>query len=83
MAYELRVRQSALNYLKKLDVPAHRRLVAAIEGLMENPPAGHIRPLQSQTGVYRLRVGGFRVLLEFRTPTTQGFFTGGDAANPC
>ena len=23
------------------------------------------------------------VLLEFRTPTTQGFFVGGDAANAC
>ena len=62
MAYEVRIRRSALNYLNKLDVPTRRRLTAAIEGLAEVPPAGDIRPLTAQTGAYRLRVGGFRLL---------------------
>ena len=62
MAYEVRIRRSALNYLNKLDVPSHRRLAAAIEGLAEVPPTGDIRPLTGQTGAYRLRVGGFRLL---------------------
>ena len=35
----------------------------AIEGLIENPPVGDIRPLKGQVGVYRLRVGGFRIIL--------------------
>ena len=63
MAYEVRIRRSALNYLNKLDVPTHRRLAAAIEGITKGPPAGAIRPLTGQTGAYRLRVGGFRLLL--------------------
>ncbi len=62
MAYEIRIRRSALNYLNKLDVPTHRRLAAAIEGLAEVPPAGDIRPVTGQTGAYRLRVGGLRLL---------------------
>ena len=41
----------------KLDLPTHRRLAAAIEGLAEVPPAGDIRPVTGQTGAYRLRVG--------------------------
>ena len=51
MAYEIRMRRSALNYLNKLDVTTHRRLA-------EVQPAGDIRALAGQTGVYRLRVGG-------------------------
>ncbi len=42
--------------------PPRRRLAAAIGGLTEVPPAGDIRPLTGQTGAYRLRVGGFRLL---------------------
>ena len=44
-------------------MPTHRRLAAAIEGITKGPPAGAIRPLTGQTGAYRLRVGGFRLLL--------------------
>lgn len=49
-------------YLNKFDVRTHRRLAVAIEGLTEVPPAGDMRPVTGQTGVYRLRVGGFRLL---------------------
>jgi mRNA interferase RelE/StbE len=51
-----------LHYLSKLEANTYRRLAAAIEGLVEVPPLGDIRPLKGQAGVYRLRVGGFRVL---------------------
>ena len=59
MVCEVRIRRSALNYLNKLDVPTHRRLAAAIEGLAEVPPARDVRPVTGQTGAYRLRVGYF------------------------
>ncbi len=62
MAYEVCIRRSALNYLNKLDMPTHRHLAEAIEGLAAVPPARDIRPLTGQTGAYRLRVGGFRLL---------------------
>ncbi len=62
MAYEVRIRRSALNYLNKLNVSSHRRLAAAVEGLSEVPPTGDVRPLTGQAGAYRLRVGGFRLL---------------------
>ncbi len=68
MAYEVRIRRSALNYLNKLDVPTHRRLAAAIAGLTEVPPTGDIRPLTGQTGAYRLRVGGFLLLFHIDHP---------------
>ena len=68
MAYEVCIRRSALNYLHKLDEPTHRRLATAIEGLAEVPPAGDIRPVTGQTGAYRLRVGGFRLLFHIDHP---------------
>ena len=62
MAYEVRIRRTALNYLNKVDSNPYRRLATAIEGLIEIPPAGDIRPLKGRAGVYRLRVGSFRIL---------------------
>lgn len=62
MVYEVRIRRSALRYLNHLDAVTARRLAAAIDGLTAVPPRGDIRPLAGQPGVYRLRVGSYRVL---------------------
>jgi mRNA interferase RelE/StbE len=62
MAYEVRIRRSAFRYLNKLDAVTAHRLAAAIDGLTAVPPKGDIRPLAGQPGVYRLRVGNYRVL---------------------
>jgi mRNA-degrading endonuclease RelE of RelBE toxin-antitoxin system len=55
-AFELR--PQAATSLRRLSRPDRERILAAIEGL----PAGDVRSLTGRPGVYRLRVGDWRVL---------------------
>ena len=51
--------KSSLKFLKKQNEETQKRIVAAIEKI----PAGDIKRLQG-TGIFRLRVGDFRVLYD-------------------
>ena len=49
-------------YLNRLNANDRDRIDDAIEGLEKEPPEGDIRPVTGQPGLFRMRVGGFRLL---------------------
>ena len=63
MHYSLKIKQSALKELRKLDKPDRNRLIEAIDKLSENPHVGKL--LKGDfSGLRRLRVGAYRVVYE-------------------
>jgi len=61
--YLLKIKQSALKELQKLDKPDRVRLIDAIDKLPENPHVGKL--LKGEfSGLRRLRVGSFRIIYE-------------------
>jgi len=49
-------------YLNRLNASDRDRIDDAIEGLEKEPPEGDIRPVSGQRGIFRTRVGGYRLL---------------------
>ena len=67
---QLNFDRSAEKMLNKLDKPTRHRIVEAILGLLDEPPRGDIKLLKGELrGLYRLRVGSWRVTYE----TTKDF----------
>ncbi len=63
MPYLLKIKQSALKELKKIDTPDRRRLIEAIDNLPANPHVGKL--LKGEfSGLRRIRVGQFRIIYE-------------------
>jgi len=60
--YEIEWKQSAKKELRKLSNPARRRILAAVEGLRENPHPPGSRKLVGADHAYRIRVGSYRVV---------------------
>lgn len=57
----------AVRHLKKLEREIQLRIKAAVEeGLRSFPPEGDVVKLEGQKGVYRLRVGDWRVTFRYR-----------------
>ncbi|MCL2053098.1 MAG: type II toxin-antitoxin system RelE/ParE family toxin [Oscillospiraceae bacterium] len=52
----------AMKFLQRLQEKSQKRILAAIYKL----PQGDILPLEGKNGEYRLRVGGWRVIWEYR-----------------
>ena len=53
---------TALKQYERLNEPALSRITNAIDGLEKEPPEGDIKELTDSPGVFRLRVGGYRIL---------------------
>jgi mRNA interferase RelE/StbE len=53
---------SALKQYERLNEPTLSRITDAIDGLEKEPPEGDIKELTDRPGVFRLRVGGYRIL---------------------
>jgi mRNA interferase RelE/StbE len=63
--YRVRVLETAIRELARLDKPMGRRIVERIRWLAANPEAIGREPLADDlTGLYKLRVGDYRVLYE-------------------
>ena len=60
-AWRLEFAPRARRDLKRLDPPIARRILAAIEGLLDDPPTGDRRKLTDHDDEWRLRVGDWRV----------------------
>jgi mRNA interferase RelE/StbE len=69
-SWTVRLASSARRDIKRLDPPVRERILAAIEGLCTQPPAGDIKRLTSQPPEWRLRVGVWRVRFT-RDPDTR------------
>jgi mRNA interferase RelE/StbE len=55
----------AKKYLNALDNDSIKRLYAALRALTKDPPTGDVKPLVGKAGLYRLRVGEWRMLFEY------------------
>ena len=62
--YHVEFTSGAARQLKKLPRDAQRRLAAAIDGLEQEPRPPGVRKLSAEEGIYRIRVGDYRVLYE-------------------
>ncbi len=61
--YSLKIKQSALKELQKINKQARTRVIAAIEQLAENPHIGKL--LKGEfSGLRRIRSGNYRVIYE-------------------
>ncbi len=58
--------KKAAKYINGLDKPTKQRIKKAIEGLIEEPPKGDIKPLQGfSDGRKRLRTGKYRIIYNY------------------
>lgn len=65
MSWSLRIKNSARKELRRIHRVDRLRLVAAIDGLAENPYRGGALK-GDLTGLRRIRVGSYRILYEIR-----------------
>jgi mRNA interferase RelE/StbE len=63
---DAKLSRQAEKYLERLDAPTKARIAKGIEAL----PAGDVAPLAGRVGVYRLRIGDYRIF--FRYGLAQG-----------
>ncbi|MDT8442733.1 MAG: type II toxin-antitoxin system RelE/ParE family toxin [Desulfuromonadales bacterium] len=63
MLYSIKIKQSALKDIQKLDKLNRKRLIEAIDNLADNPHVGKL--LKGDfSGLRRIRVGSYRVIYE-------------------
>ncbi|PLX79364.1 MAG: type II toxin-antitoxin system RelE/ParE family toxin [Desulfuromonas sp.] len=63
MPYSLKIKNSALKELTKVDKPYRLQIITAIDKLIENPYVGKL--LKGElSGLRRIRVGSYRVIYE-------------------
>lgn len=60
--YRLNYHKSALKFLAKQGKTVQDRISIGLRGIQEIPPEGDISSMKGHEGLYRLRVGTFRVL---------------------
>ena len=59
--WRVELTRAALRDLRRLDAPVRRRVLAALDGLVADPPAGDVAKLTGRPDEWRLRVGDWRV----------------------
>ncbi|MFZ3132227.1 MAG: type II toxin-antitoxin system RelE/ParE family toxin [Desulfosporosinus sp.] len=62
--YKLIYHKDALKFLAKQEVGVQERIAKGLTGLLLIPPKGDIKLLKGHEGLYRLRVGTYRLLFE-------------------
>jgi mRNA interferase RelE/StbE len=66
VAYRVRIKESALKAIRKLDRGTRGRIWAAIEGLAEHPrPTGRVK-LAGEDNLWRIRMGDYRIVYQVR-----------------
>ena len=60
--YAVRYDPKALEELSRLDMPAARRIVRAVDGMSVDPRPSGARPLVGYPELWRIRVGDYRVV---------------------
>lgn len=63
MPYSLKIKQSALKEIQRLDKPERKRLIEAIDRLTDNPHIGKLLKGE-HSGLRRIRIGTYRVIYE-------------------
>ena len=62
--YKLTYHKDALKFLAKQDMTVQQRMAKGLTDLLTIPPGGDIKQMKGHHGVYRLRVGTYRILFE-------------------
>ena len=62
--YHVEFTSGAARQLKKLSHDVQRRLAVAIDGLEQEPRPQGVKRLSAEEGIYRIRVGDYRVLYQ-------------------
>lgn len=62
--YKLIYHKSAVKFISKQEKAIQERIVEGLKGLLKIPPEGDIKPMKGYTGLYRLRIGTYRVLFD-------------------
>jgi mRNA interferase RelE/StbE len=62
--YHAEFTSSAARQLKKLPRDVQRRIAVAIDGLEHEPRPQGVRKLSAEEGIYRIRVGDYRILYQ-------------------
>jgi len=62
--YKLIYHKDALKFLAKQEVDVQERIAKGLTGLLTIPPRGDIKLLKGHHGLYRLRIGTYRLLFE-------------------
>lgn len=60
--YKLIYHKSAVKFIAKQDKTSQERIVTCLKGLLITPPEGDIKSLKGYENLYRLRIGGYRIL---------------------
>jgi mRNA interferase RelE/StbE len=64
---QVELTSGAVKQYERLNEPMLNRITSAIDGLEKEPPEGDIKELKGRPGVFRLRVGGYRILYTVET----------------
>ncbi|MBG9794830.1 plasmid stabilization protein [Paenibacillus dendritiformis] len=62
--YKLIYHKEALKFIAKQEKSMQERIAEGLKGLLVVPPVGDIRPMKGNFGLYRLRIGTYRVIFE-------------------
>ena len=63
-AYKLFYHKDALKFLAKQEVAIQERIAKGLTVLITIPPRGDIKLLKGHQGLYRLRIGTYRIIFE-------------------
>lgn len=66
MTYEVRIKQAARRQIRNLSKQAQPAIIAALEGLADNPRPHGVVKLTGLADLYRIRVGEYRVIYQVR-----------------
>lgn len=64
MPWDLHVARPAARELNRVPVKDRERIIAALQGMRENPFVGDIARLKGQPAVWRRRVGDWRIFFD-------------------
>lgn len=64
MSYSVELTTAAARQVKKLPQPARRRVVAAIESLVQDPRPHGAKKLVGEQTAWRVRVGDYRIIYD-------------------
>ena len=64
--YRLIYHRDAVKSIAKQEKANQERIAQGFKGLLANPPCGDIKPMKGRQGLYRLRIGSYRVLFEIQ-----------------
>ncbi|RKD26488.1 plasmid stabilization protein [Ammoniphilus oxalaticus] len=62
--YQLIYHRNSIKFLAKQEKAIQERIASGLRGLLQVPPIGDIRSMKGYAGLYRLRVGAYRILFE-------------------